>query len=65
MTPYDPTGAGRTLDAPEVRIDGQVIGADARWPGLNPSVVRVQRGRVPVRLGAGEAVAVTVKGHDE
>jgi hypothetical protein len=65
MTPYDPTGAGRTLDAPEVRIDGQVIGADARWPGLNPSVVRVQRGRVPVRLGAGEAVAVTMKGHDE
>ena len=34
MTPYDPTGAGRTLDAPDMRIDGQAVAADGTFPGL-------------------------------
>ena len=37
MTPYDPSGAGRRLDAPEVRIDGRSVAADGSWPGFAPS----------------------------
>ena len=65
MTPYDPTGAGRTLDAPDVRIDGRGIGADGSWPGLDPTVVETDGRRVPIAIGAGEAVVVTLHGHDE
>ena len=36
MTPYDPTGGGRTLDAPQVRIDGRAVAADGTWPGVQP-----------------------------
>jgi hypothetical protein len=60
MTPFDPTGAGRTLDAPQVRIDGRAVSADGSWPGFAPEVGRIARGRLQVALGAGEAAVVTV-----
>ena len=44
MTPFDPTGAGRTLDAPQVRIDGRAVAADGTWPGFRPSAGRIVRG---------------------
>ncbi len=60
MAPFDPAGAGRTLDAPEVRIDGRAVGPDGRWPGFAPTAARADRaGRLRLALGAGEAVAVT------
>jgi hypothetical protein len=65
MTPYDPTGAGRTLDAPDVRIDGHGIGADGSWPGLDPEIVETDGRHAPITIGAGEAVVVTVHGHDD
>jgi hypothetical protein len=63
MTPYDPTGAGRTLDAPQVRIDGRAVAADGSWPGFAPTTGRIQRGRLRLTLGAGEAAVVTLRGH--
>jgi hypothetical protein len=60
MTPYDPTGAGRTLDAPQVRIDGRSVSADGSWPGFAPAVGRMARGGLQLVLGAGEAAVVTV-----
>ncbi|MEA2444058.1 MAG: hypothetical protein QOJ12_1350, partial [Thermoleophilales bacterium] len=65
MTPFDPTGAGRTLSAPEVRIDGRAVGADGRWPGLDPTIVKHNGHTVPLRIGAGETVVVTNRGHDQ
>ena len=65
MTPFDPTGAGRTLDAPDVRIDGQPVGPEGQWPGLQPTEVRTHGRRAPIEIGAGEAVVVTMHGHDE
>jgi hypothetical protein len=62
MTPYDPTGAGRTLDAPQVRIDGRGVAADGRWPGFAPAVGRIAGGQLRIALGAGEAAVVTVRG---
>jgi hypothetical protein len=62
MTPYDPTGAGRTLDAPEVRIDGRQVAADGTWPGFAPTDVRAHAGTITVTVGAGETVVLT-KGH--
>ena len=62
MTPFDPTGAGRTLDAPEVRIDGRAVAADGTF-GFSPTVVRMQRGRLPITLVPGEAAVVTVFDH--
>ncbi len=59
MTPYDPTGAGRTLDAPEVRIDGRAVAADGSWPGFAPTGGRIARGRLTVELGPGEVAVVT------
>jgi len=62
MTPFDPTGAGRTLSAPEVRIDGRAVGADGRWPGLDPESVKHDGHTVPVTIGGGETVVVTNHG---
>jgi hypothetical protein len=63
MTPYDPTGAGRTLDAPQVRIDGRSVAADGSWPGFAPTVGDVARGRpLQIALGAGEAAVLTLRG---
>jgi hypothetical protein len=62
MTPHDPTGAGRTLDAPQVRIDGRAVAADGGWPGFAPTSGRMAGGRLPVALGAGEAAVLTLRG---
>jgi hypothetical protein len=62
MTPYDPTGAGRTLDAPQIRIDGRAVSADGRWPGFAPEVGRVARNQLHVALAPGEAAVVTLYG---
>ena len=48
MTPYDPTGAGRTLDAPQVRIDGRAVAADGTLAGLRPER-RQDRARAAAR----------------
>jgi hypothetical protein len=59
MAPFDPAGGGRTLDAPQVRIDGRAVAADGRWPGFAPSALRADRaGHLRLALAAGEAVAV-------
>ena len=62
LTPYDDSGAGRGLDAPEMRIDGQAVAADGRFPGLDPAEIEVDGGRVPVTIASGEAVVVTLQG---
>ncbi|MDP2710507.1 MAG: hypothetical protein Q8O56_04755 [Solirubrobacteraceae bacterium] len=59
MTPHDPTGGDRTLDAPQVRIDGRSVAADGSWPGFAATAAKPQRGRLQVRLGGGETVVVT------
>ena len=59
MTPFDPTGAGRTLDAADMRIDGQAVAADGRFPGLQPVQAATQDGHVTVTLAPGEAAVVT------
>jgi hypothetical protein len=59
MSPYDPTGAGRTLDAPAVRIDGRSVDADGRWPGFAPRPLAVRHGTLTVRLEPGEAAVLT------
>jgi hypothetical protein len=59
MTPYDPTGSGRTLDAPAVRIDGREVAADGTWPGFQPTVASAHGGRLTVRLAPGETVVLT------
>jgi hypothetical protein len=64
MTPYDPTGAGRTLDAPQVRIDGRAVSGDGSWPGFAPEVGRMARGRLRIALGAGEAAVVTLRSRE-
>ena len=63
MTPYDPTGAGRTLDAPVRQIDGHQVAADGTWPGFAPTVGKIRNGALQVTLGAGETVAITLRGH--
>jgi hypothetical protein len=63
MTPYDATGAGRTLEAPDVQIDGQAVAADGTFPGLEPTLAKTDGGELPVTLGPGEAVAITL--HDQ
>lgn len=55
MTPFDPTGAGRLLDAPQVRVDGRAVAGDGRWPGFAPALGRAVRGRLRLALGPGEA----------
>ena len=50
MTPFDPTGAGRTLDAPDMRIDGRAVAADGTFPGLQPTVAKPHDGRLPITL---------------
>ena len=60
MAPFDPAGSGRTLDAPQVRIDGRAVGADGRWPGFAPASEQADRfGHLRLSLGAGEALVVT------
>ena len=63
MTPYDPTGAGRTLDAPDVRIDGRAVAPDGTFAGLVPTPVNTHGGHLPVAMAPGEAVVVTLHDH--
>ncbi|MET7550784.1 hypothetical protein [Streptomyces sp. NPDC005078] len=58
MTPYDPDG-NRTLDAPQVRIDGRQVAADGNCPGFRPSIVHASGHRTTLTLAAGEAAVVT------
>jgi hypothetical protein len=60
MTPSDPTGRGRTLDAPTVRIDGQEVSPDGTWPGFRPASGAITGGRLRVTLGRAEAVVLTL-----
>jgi hypothetical protein len=62
MTPHDPAGSGRVLDAPEMRIDGRAVGADGTWPGFAPEAGAIRGGRFAATLAGGEAAVVTV--HD-
>jgi hypothetical protein len=62
MTPYDPTGAARTLDAPQVRIDGRAVAPDGRWPGFAPTAGRIKGKTLRLDLGTGEAAVVTLRG---
>jgi hypothetical protein len=65
MTPYDPSGAGRTLDAPDVRVDGQAVAADGSFPGLAPSLLNTHGGQLTVAIAPGEAVVVTLHHHSD
>ena len=62
MTPHDPTGANRTLDAPAVRIDGREVSPDGTWAGFQPKLGRIASGRFQLTVGAGEAAVVTIHG---
>jgi len=64
MTPYDPTGAGKTLEAAQVRIDGRQVAADGTWPGFQPTREQVTGDRMSITLAAGEASVVTIHPHD-
>jgi len=59
LTPYDPTGAGRTLDAPDMRLDGRAVASDDTFPGLAPAAVGTPGGEAAIALAPGEAVVVT------
>ena len=65
LTPYDATGAGRTLDAPEMRIDGQAVAVDGAFPGLAPTHATVLGGQLPVTTAPGEAVSITLHDYAE
>lgn len=60
MTPYDPTGAGKTLDAAGVRIDGRQVAADGTWPGFHPEVVSTRGHKLAITLAAGEASVISL-----
>ncbi|MFJ7628435.1 hypothetical protein ACIQZN_18275 [Streptomyces sp. NPDC097595] len=61
MTPYDPTGAGRGLDAPEVRIDGRAVSADGSWAGFRPSYAKAVGHHLTTTLRPGEAAVITLR----
>jgi len=65
MTPYDPTGAGKTLDAAQVRIDGRQVAADGSWPGFQPTQEQIHGDRMRITLAAGEASVITIHPHDK
>jgi hypothetical protein len=62
MTPFDPTGSGRTLDASDVRVDGQAVAADGTFPALAPTMLRTHGGQLALSVAPGEAVVVTLHG---
>jgi hypothetical protein len=61
LTPHDPSDRGRTLDAPEVRIDGREVAADGTWPGFQPVSGELVGGRLRMRLEAGETAVVRLQ----
>ena len=50
MTPHDPSGAGRTLDAPDVRLDGQAVAPDGTFPDPSPTTTSTHGGQLPVTI---------------
>jgi hypothetical protein len=60
MTPFDPRGAGRTLDAPAVRIDGRAVAADGSWPGFAPARFAPDSGPNGLRVGGGEVAVIAL-----
>jgi hypothetical protein len=60
MTPYDPTGSGKTLDASQVRVDGRQVAANGTWPGFRPTLQPIANHRMTVTLAPGEASVITV-----
>ena len=60
MTPFDPTGAGKTLDASQVSIDGRQVAADGTWPGFHPLQQPIRAGQMTITLAAGEASVITI-----
>ncbi|WP_028065489.1 hypothetical protein [Solirubrobacter soli] len=65
LTPYDPMDAGRTLDAPEMRIDGQAVASDGAFPGLAPTRATILNGQLPIAIAPGEAVSITLHDYAE
>jgi len=65
MTPYDPTGAGETLNAAQVRVDGRQVAADGTRPGFQPTREQVAGDRMSITLAAGEASVITIRPHDK
>jgi hypothetical protein len=59
MTPYDPAGSGRTLDAPGMRIDGRQVRANGVWPGFHPRAALLRHHHLTITLAAGEAAVVS------
>jgi len=59
MAPHDPTGAGHTLDAPQVRIDDRAVSTDGTWPGFDAKTGAIDGGHLRITVGGGEAVVVT------
>ncbi len=59
MSPYDPTGTDKTLDASQVRIDGQQVAADGTWPGFKPVYRATPRHQLTITLTPGEAQLLT------
>jgi hypothetical protein len=62
MTPYDPTGTGKTLDAAAVRIDARQVSANGTWPGFRPSVAHANQHTLTITLAPGEAAVITQHG---
>jgi hypothetical protein len=60
MSPYDPTGSGKTLDAAAVQVDGRQVAADGAWPGFAPDDTPVRGDRLDVNLAPGEAAVISV-----
>jgi hypothetical protein len=58
MSPHDPSGAGQTLTAPEVRIDGRAVAPDGTWPGFASTAGEAAGGRLQIELGPAEAAVV-------
>lgn len=62
MSPRDPNGTGRKLDAPQMMIDGRQVASDGIWPGFRPEQGMIADGKFAVHLGVGEAVVARVLG---
>jgi hypothetical protein len=65
MTPRDPAGLGRTIDAPAMQIDGRQTAADGSWPGFQPATGAIAGDRFRITVGAAEAAVITLHEHDE
>lgn len=63
MTPYDPSGSGKTLDATQVRIDGHQVGANGSWPGFQSEHASIHGHTMTITLTAGETAVVTLHAH--